>query len=205
MELELLPEGRECLKCGYVRLPSDLGPDYACPNCSAVYAKLEALQKAKTEALARERNAQQNLERRAALEERFEREQAKHESAEQPTFVAAHAVYLLMILPFAVTQAIAVALAFKMRRPAEDTWLNEHFSWQIRTFGYLALLSALAGISLLLSVLSVSALVFTREPGFVGELFKAIHFFVFFCVLAGLTTIYRVGKGWFRLSRREAP
>jgi len=205
MELQLLPERRKCLKCGHVRLPSDSGAEYACPKCGAVYAKLEALQKAKDDAAEAARLAERNLERRAVLEERFDQEEARREAAERPTYVAAHAVYLLLILPFAITQAIALAIAFNMRRPAEDTWLNDHFTWQIRTFGYLVGLGALAGISLLVSVLSVSALVLTRESGFAEQMFKAYHFFVLFSVLAGLTLIYRVAKGWFRLSRREAP
>jgi len=37
--------GKFCKKCGYERLPEDNGPDYACPKCGAVYAKVEALLK----------------------------------------------------------------------------------------------------------------------------------------------------------------
>jgi len=31
-----------CLKCGYQRTPSDLGSEFSCPKCGAVYAKVEA-------------------------------------------------------------------------------------------------------------------------------------------------------------------
>lgn len=31
-----------CLKCGYQRTPSDIGPEISCPKCGAVYAKVEA-------------------------------------------------------------------------------------------------------------------------------------------------------------------
>lgn len=34
--------GKECLKCGYVREEADPKPNYLCPNCGAVYAKVEA-------------------------------------------------------------------------------------------------------------------------------------------------------------------
>lgn len=34
--------GRKCLKCGHERLPSDVAPEYECPACGAVYAKVEA-------------------------------------------------------------------------------------------------------------------------------------------------------------------
>ncbi len=36
--------GRKCLKCGHVRLASEDGvPAYECPNCGAVYEKVEQL------------------------------------------------------------------------------------------------------------------------------------------------------------------
>ena len=34
--------GRKCLKCGYERLASDVAPEYECPSCGAIYAKVEA-------------------------------------------------------------------------------------------------------------------------------------------------------------------
>ncbi len=35
--------GKECLKCGYVRMPTDSNPDYECPKCGAIYAKVEKM------------------------------------------------------------------------------------------------------------------------------------------------------------------
>lgn len=35
--------GKKCLKCGYERQLTDTFPDYGCPSCGAVYAKMEAL------------------------------------------------------------------------------------------------------------------------------------------------------------------
>ena len=40
--------GIKCLKCGYERKPSDSAPEYECPQCGAIYAKVEALRKPKT-------------------------------------------------------------------------------------------------------------------------------------------------------------
>jgi uncharacterized protein YbjQ (UPF0145 family) len=34
---------KKCLKCGYIRTSADRSPDYACPKCQAIYAKVEAL------------------------------------------------------------------------------------------------------------------------------------------------------------------
>jgi len=35
--------GKKCLKCGYERTEADYAPDYECPSCGAVYAKVEKL------------------------------------------------------------------------------------------------------------------------------------------------------------------
>ena len=43
-----MADRKQCPKCGYVRQPSDMAPDYECPNCGVVYAKVEAMMK-KTE------------------------------------------------------------------------------------------------------------------------------------------------------------
>ena len=40
---------RTCLKCGYLRQAGDAAPDYECPQCGAVYAKVEAALKARGE------------------------------------------------------------------------------------------------------------------------------------------------------------
>ena len=34
--------GKKCLKCGYERQASDMGTDYECPECGAIYAKVES-------------------------------------------------------------------------------------------------------------------------------------------------------------------
>ena len=205
MDLQVQEERRKCLKCGYGRASSDVGPDYACPKCGAVYAKLEALQKAKVDAAEADKTETKYFERRMALQEKFDREQIGREEAEGPQYAAAHAVYLLMILPFVVTQGMAIAIAFKMRRPGDESWLNDHFSWQIRTFWYLVGLSVLAGAALLVGAASMSAGAVLRDVGLIGLSFKSTAGFVIVCAVALVIAVYRIGKGWYRLSRREAP
>ena len=34
--------GRKCLSCGYERQETDVAPEYECPRCQRVYAKVEA-------------------------------------------------------------------------------------------------------------------------------------------------------------------
>lgn len=41
--------GKKCLKCGYERMPLDDAPEYECPKCGAIYAKVEAAIKRKNE------------------------------------------------------------------------------------------------------------------------------------------------------------
>ena len=33
---------KQCVKCGYVRQPTDTAPDYECPKCGVIYAKVSA-------------------------------------------------------------------------------------------------------------------------------------------------------------------
>ena len=39
--------GKKCLKCGYERQASGISPDYECPKCGAIYAKVESALKVK--------------------------------------------------------------------------------------------------------------------------------------------------------------
>ena len=39
---------RKCLKCGHERLHTDSSPNFECPNCGAIYAKVEAALKKNT-------------------------------------------------------------------------------------------------------------------------------------------------------------
>jgi predicted RNA-binding Zn-ribbon protein involved in translation (DUF1610 family) len=40
--------GKKCLKCGYERMATDNAADYECPKCGAIYAKVEAAIKKKS-------------------------------------------------------------------------------------------------------------------------------------------------------------
>jgi uncharacterized membrane protein len=69
------------------------------------------------------------------------------------------------------------------RGEARGTWLESHFSWQIRTFWFaLAWAVAIGFVGLVLSIILV---------GF------AVWFFGFLAL--GLWAIYRIVKGWMRL------
>ena len=89
---------------------------------------------------------------------------------------------------FSWPSILAVILNYIFRGDAEGTYLESHFSWQIRTFWMAALL--------LVVMLFVGTLL----------MFVGIGIFVFhigFLVL-GIWVAYRIGLGWIKLSRHEA-
>lgn len=85
---------------------------------------------------------------------------------------------------------VAVIINYVKRGDARGTWLESHFTWQIRTFwGALVSAVAIGLVGLALSIILI------------GFAIWAIGF-----VLLGAWAIYRVVKGWLRLqSRRPVP
>lgn len=82
---------------------------------------------------------------------------------------------------------IAVIINYVKRGDVRGTWLESHFSWQIRTFWWAMLWAVIIGISgLVLTVVLV---------GF------AIWIIGFF--LLGLWAVYRIARGWMRLVNRQ--
>lgn len=82
---------------------------------------------------------------------------------------------------------IAVIINYVKRSEVRGTWLDSHFSWQIRTFWW-ALLWAI-GIGLVGTVLTVVL---------VGFAIWIIGFF-----LLGIWAVYRIARGWLRLKDRQ--
>lgn len=81
---------------------------------------------------------------------------------------------------------IAVILNYARRSETRGTWLESHFSWQIRTFWF-ALLWVVIAVALALTI---------------------IGFPLTLCILVGLTlwVIYRIGRGWLALNdQRTVP
>jgi uncharacterized membrane protein len=79
---------------------------------------------------------------------------------------------------------IAVIINYVKRGDARGTWLESHFSWQIRTFWYALLWAILVGI-----VGAVLTIVI------IGFAIWAVGLFVL-----GLWAIYRISRGWLRLN-----
>lgn len=83
---------------------------------------------------------------------------------------------------------IAVVINYAMRTDARGTWLESHFTWQIRTFWFALLWAALVAlISLPLTLVLI---------GF-GTWALGM-------ALLGLWAVYRITRGWLRLNAHQA-
>jgi uncharacterized membrane protein len=78
---------------------------------------------------------------------------------------------------------IAVIINYVKRSEARGTWLESHFSWQIRTFWWAMLWS-----------LVIAAIGIPTTLVLIGFGILAVGFFVL-----GLWTVYRIAVGWLRL------
>ncbi len=83
---------------------------------------------------------------------------------------------------------IAVIINYIKRDDARGTWLESHFTWQIRTFWFALLWTCIVGI---LGALLVIVLV--------GFAIWALGLFAL-----GIWAIYRVARGWMRLNAGQA-
>jgi uncharacterized membrane protein len=82
-----------------------------------------------------------------------------------------------------VPSILAVVLSYLKRGSARGTWLESHYSWQIRTFWY-----ALA------SFLIAWALIVTLIGALVG---------IPLLIVLTLWLVYRIARGWLRLLDRK--
>ena len=83
---------------------------------------------------------------------------------------------------------VAVILNYVYRSEARGTWLESHFSWQIRTFWYAlawAVLVALVSLPLTLVIVGFA----TWALGL---------------AVLGIWAVYRVARGWMRLNSGQA-
>jgi uncharacterized membrane protein len=83
---------------------------------------------------------------------------------------------------------IAVIINYIKRSDARGTWLESHFTWQIRTFWFSLLWACIVGIAGALLVVIL-----------VGFAIWAIGLFAL-----GVWAIYRIARGWMRLNAGQA-
>jgi uncharacterized membrane protein len=82
---------------------------------------------------------------------------------------------------------IAVIINYVKRSEVRGTWLDSHFSWQIRTFWWAllwAIIIGVIGVTLTIVLIGIPILIF----GFLA---------------LGIWAIYRIARGWLRLKDRK--
>jgi uncharacterized membrane protein len=88
---------------------------------------------------------------------------------------------------FGLPSIVAVIMNYARQSDVRGTFLESHFSWQIRTFWF-ALLWVLVILAISLPLMLIVIGIFTMPAGF---------------VLLGLWVIYRIVRGWLALSDRR--
>src|SRR5688500_12634636 len=79
---------------------------------------------------------------------------------------------------------IAVILNYVKRSEVRGTWLDSHFSWQIRTFWYAVLWVAIGGVAFLTVI--------------------GIPVAIVLWLATGIWVLYRIIRGWLALSSHRA-
>lgn len=172
-----------CLRCGR-EIAQESTAEY-CPACEAIYARLEAMQKP---AARRESNLTE-AERRQAARTTTQRE---HDN-----FQLARVLYALFVATplLGGTFVPAVIMAHLSRDEREQHWIYSHFSWLVSTFWItmgLQLIGVIAG--LFLHDLDLRRYFKAAETGY-QHLLLALPGVLWY--------LYRLIKGWYRLSRQQ--
>jgi uncharacterized membrane protein len=104
---------------------------------------------------------------------------------------------LATVLPIA-----AIIVAYVKRTPDRDSWLDSHFTWQIRTFW----IGMISGAVLLVAGLSFGAMTvlgFANNSGRAETGFYGLIVLGALIVVVGLWLLFRILKGWVRLFKNE--
>jgi uncharacterized membrane protein/predicted RNA-binding Zn-ribbon protein involved in translation (DUF1610 family) len=201
----LADEPKSCVKCGYVRQPADSAPDYECPRCGVVYAKAEAARRAQERARDIEARRVIAGERRTPPLERPEPAVPDPERDADLPRLGAHLVYLLYAIPIGVTALAGVIVAYSMRARQRGTWLASHYTWQIRTFWYLAPIVLPALAAALVTIVAIPVYVASRKSQYAGLVLLGLLTVIVLGTIAVVVLAWRVIRGWYRLSQGKAP
>jgi uncharacterized membrane protein len=90
---------------------------------------------------------------------------------------------------FGIPSIIAVVMNYVKRDEARGTWLESHFSWQLRTFWFALLAFIAIGLFSLPLVLLLGLGILTWMLG---------------AFVVGIWIVYRVARGWLRLKDGRA-
>jgi len=201
----LADEPKSCVKCGYVRQPVDPAPDYECPRCGVVYAKAEAAMRAQERTRDVEARRAIAGDRRAPPLQRREPAVPDAGLDADPPRLPAHIVYLLYAIPIGVTALAGVIVAYSMRARQRGTWLASHYTWQIRTFWYLAPIVLPALAAALVTIVAIPVYVASRKQQYAGLVLLGLLTVIVLGTIALVVLAWRVIRGWYRLAQGKAP
>ena len=194
-------EPKTCLKCGYQRRSSDAGPIESCPSCGAIYAKVEAAQRAKEAAQAPVARPEARAPGQAAV---IQPEDIP-EFIDQDRRRMTHLVYFLYFLPTGVSALMAYAIAKSLRDDFRDEIAAAHNEWQYETLAKVIYVFAAAVV--------LAVIIGAAQGGYLLTHDQSLHHFAqrggnVVLVVAGalyLWTLLRTLRGWFQLVRGEGP
>jgi uncharacterized membrane protein len=213
---------KQCLKCGYVRgVGDEAAPIESCPKCGAIYAKVEAaLREREAAGIKPAVSAPPSVRPRSvALPSKGDDAEAAHDDpnivqvdiGELKASPIAHLIYAVLLLSplvkiswiAALAPIAGIVVAYIMRSPDKDTWLDSHFTWQIRTFW----IGFIVGAVLLLIGFAFGYLVLRSIAGN-GGAGAWIGYYggvgtVALMIAVSLWLLFRTIKGWYRLFKRE--
>jgi uncharacterized membrane protein len=99
------------------------------------------------------------------------------------------AAFIATAFVFGIPSIIAVVMNYVKRNDARGTWLDSHFSWQLRTFWWAALWIVVISVISFPLILLLGLGLVTMWIGI---------------SLVGLWILYRVVRGWLALKDRRA-
>jgi uncharacterized membrane protein len=99
------------------------------------------------------------------------------------------AAFIATAFVFGIPSIIAVVMNYVKRNDARGTWLDSHFSWQLRTFWWAALWIVVVSVISFPLILLLGLGLVTMWIGI---------------SLVGLWILYRVVRGWLALKDRRA-
>jgi uncharacterized membrane protein/DNA-directed RNA polymerase subunit RPC12/RpoP len=194
------PIGRHCKKCGHIRTRDDEGPDYACPACGGVYAKVRALAHQREEAA-----------REAARHADFTVLQPpapppppvlpKSLADERRRVGLVRTGYILQLIPLGITAVVGAVIARGIVTAHPSSWLASHSRWQLRTF-WTALVIGLVLAALAMLLMGGAQLASRMGDGApVGR--SGAGWLWLPAAALWLWVMYRVAVGWLMLLRGE--
>lgn len=194
------PAGRHCLKCGHVRKRDDAGPDYACPACGAIYAKVRAVvHQREEEAREAARHADFRVQTPAAPPPPPKLPPSL--AVERRRIAMVQSGYILQLVPLVVTAIAGAVIVRSVGAAQPESWLASHTRWQLRTFWTALVIGSV--LALIAALLVGGAQLSARMGDGPDASRSGAHWLWLPAAALWLWVAFRVARGWLLLLRGE--